>query len=459
MRKNKKIAVFTLLMLLSLAFALSACSPSTQGNGSYESESEEIFEPAIDQGADSELYKRHEEYKENASLAFKSNSPLGKESFRYEVEDGQVKIVEYIGEDSIIVIPESIDGSPVTAVKKGAFSGGAVLAVYIPDSVKSIEEGAFENCGGLSTLRLPFVGDGGENAFLGCIFGAKEPDENSVAIPASLDMVIVGANCTSIADEAFRRAKSLSAVVFEGEIESVGSLAFYECADLVYITLERVTGDIGEYALAFASSLYFADISNAETVGKGIFYRCQKLNGICLTLAENDFLGRYFGSDSVEFNGEFIPASLRCVTVAEGTKKIPDRAFTDCKYITSVTLPRSLVSVGIRAFYLCRSLSEITIPDSVTEIEDDAFFMCDGIVSLKLGSSLKDIGMQAFYGCASLKGVECPESLEKIGASAFYGCASLSSVSLGGVKVLGRDAFGSCQRLTMPDLDGIEIEE
>ena len=451
-----KFAALLLALVLMLCISLTSCA-SEGAETTTEAETEAPFVPATDDGEESELYKRYAEYEENASLAFKSYSPVDADAFSYEKTEGGVKIVKYIGEETIVIIPDSIDGAEVVEIAEGAFAESTVRAVYVPDTVKKIGQGAFEGCTSLSTLRVPFVGDGGENLFVGYIFGADEVDANAVALPPSLDMIIVGGGCDSIADEAFKGAKTLSAVILSDNVKKIGKLAFYQCVDLVYFSANGIE-EIDEYAFAFCKALYSIDISGVQTVTKGAFFSCTALNSISLSLSENDYLGRIFDAESPEYNDELVPQSLRKVTVAEGCKTIPARAFYSCQYITEVNLPDSLEVVGIRAFYACRSLGKVTIPDNVKMIRDDAFFGCESLASLTLGSSLEIIGMQAFFGCSALKSVECPDSLIEIGSSAFYGCESLVSVDLGGTSHVGKDAFANCPALEPIDYSGVTVE-
>ncbi len=448
-----------MLLCLALSLTVLGCAEGDKSKGDAASVPKDDFKPVSDTGKDSELYKRYEEYKENATLAFKDLGESDASCFEYEIDGVGAVISKYVGDENIVVVPSSIDGMPVVKVCEGAFSGASLRAVYIPDTVKGIEKGAFSECSGLSTLRLPFVGDGADNAFLGYIFGASSFDENAVNVPASLDMLIVGDGAVSLEDNALRGCKALSALILSDCTENIGQLALYDCADLVYVSLGDGVDRIGEYSFAHCSSLYAIDCSGVGEIGNGAFFSCSSINSIEYNIAQGDFLGRIFGAESYEYNGDFVPLSLRNVAVAEGCLNIPDMAFASCKYITNVILPESLESIGVRAFYACRSLKEIKIPDATETICDDAFFGCDSLSRVELGDSLESLGMQAFYGCKSLQKVSLPERLKEIKPSTFYGCVALAELSLGGVKTVGKDAFGACEALSAVSCDGIVVAE
>lgn len=457
--RNKLFGVISIVICAAICMSFAGCSNGEKGEGDKkEPVKTEPFEPVTDRGEESELYKRYAEYKENAELAFKNNSPVKADSLEYENVEGGVAVKEYKGEDNIVVLPENINGEPIVKICAGAFGGASLRAVYLPDSVKIVEKGAFEACDGLSTLRLPIIGDGAENAYLGYAFGASAPDENAVKVPPSLDMLILGDSVTEIADDAFLGCKTLSAVILPDSVKSIGSTAFYECADLVYLTLGGGIESIGEYAFAYCRALYSIDVSTANTVGNGALFDCTALNNIKLTSRENDFLGRIFGAEKPEYNADFVSESLRRVEIAEGSKTVPNRMFASCKYITEVLLPESLESIGIRAFYACRSLGKIEMT-YVKEVSDDAFFGCDNLGTVELGDALKTLGMQAFFGCKALKSISLPKTLTNLRSSTFYGCSSLVTVELGGVKKIGKDAFSGCVKLTPVSTEGIEIAE
>ena len=63
------------------------------------------------------------------------------EDFTYDVEDDGIKIRSYTGSDTIVVIPEEIEGKPVKEFYDYVFANDKpVRAVLFPESVKELEE-------------------------------------------------------------------------------------------------------------------------------------------------------------------------------------------------------------------------------------------------------------------------------------------------------------------------------
>lgn len=80
-------------------------------------------------------------------------------------------------------------------------------------------------------------------------------------------------------------------------------------------------------------------------------------------------------------------------------------------------------------YSMCIGLTSITIPKSVTSIGDQAFSYCKNLTSITIPNSVTSIGIHAFWGCSNLTSVTIPGSVISIGEFAFYNCANLSSVT------------------------------
>ncbi len=134
-------------------------------------------------------------------------------------------------------------------------------------------------------------------------------------------------------------------------------------------------------------------------------------------------------------------------------KYIGSSAFSQCKSLTSITIPESVTSIDSSAFNSCTDLTSITIPASVTSIGSNAFAACDSLASVTFAenSQLVSIGDSAFYNCTDLTSITIPASVISIGNKTFYNCMALASVTFAENSQLvsiGERAFAYCELLT-----------
>ncbi|MGA2750468.1 MAG: leucine-rich repeat domain-containing protein [Verrucomicrobiota bacterium] len=114
----------------------------------------------------------------------------------------------------------------------------------------------------------------------------------------------------------------------------------------------------------------------------------------------------------------------------------------------SYTIPDSVTSIAEDAFSTCTTLTNVTIPGSVTNIEEYAFFGT-GLTNVAIPNGVTSIGADAFQECYGLTHVSIAGSVTNIGQGAFYYCFGLASVTIGnGLTSIGQSAFFCCTHLT-----------
>lgn len=155
------------------------------------------------------------------------------------------------------------------------------------------------------------------------------------------------------------------------------------------------------------------------------------------------------GYKCIKYFGEIvIPETVKYESRVFTVTKIGDYAFF-CSDITSISIPKSVVSIGESAFQACDKLKKITIPEGVASIGQYAFTGCTSIVSVDLPKSMRDIGEFAFKYCEKLPSIIVPSSVLSLKEGIFHGCFSLNSVIIKeGVRFIGDSAFEECTSLT-----------
>ena len=113
----------------------------------------------------------------------------------------------------------------------------------------------------------------------------------------------------------------------------------------------------------------------------------------------------------------------------------------------STVIPNTVTTIGDFAFNNCSGLTSITIPNSVTTIGESAF-SASGLTYVEIPGSVTSIGIFAFGACSHLASATIPNSVTSIGDWAFSSCMSLTSVTIpNSVKRIGNHTFAYCYDL------------
>ena len=141
----------------------------------------------------------------------------------YDSRDNCNSIIDTETNTLIVGCKNSVIPNSVTSIEDGAFRGCSGLTeLTLPNSITSIGDFAFSLCSGLTELTLPnSLTEIGKSAFRGCS-GLTE-----LTLPNSV---------TSIGDGAFRGCRGLTGLTLPNSVTSIGESAFYLCSGLSKIT-------------------------------------------------------------------------------------------------------------------------------------------------------------------------------------------------------------------------------
>ena len=397
--------------------------------------------------------------------------------YTYEVDEDATITITGCNKSAngAITIPSKIDGKPVTRIEDGAFEDCTGLtSVTLGNSVTSIGDVAFYDCSGLTSITIPdSVTSIGYYAFEGCtglksinvasdndcfssnngvLFNKEKTElikypegksETSYTIPNSV---------TSIEDRAFAGCRSLTSITIPDSVTSIGYGTFDGCSGLTSITIPDSVTSIGESAFSFCYSLTSVTLGNSVTsIGESAFYACKSLTSITIPNSVTS-IGIYAFSGCDSLTSINVASDNDCFSGNNGVlfnkEKTELIKYPEGKSETSYTIPNSVTSIGESAFSDCYSLTSITLGNSVTSIGDWAFCVCTGLTSITIPDSVTSIGDRAFVDCRSLTSVTLGNSVTSIGGYAFAGCTGLASITIpDSVTSIGGYAFYDCSGL------------
>jgi BspA type Leucine rich repeat region (6 copies) len=211
----------------------------------------------------------------------------------------------------------------------------------------------------------PVIGIG-DNAFYECY------NLMSITIPNSV---------TSIGGSAFGDCESLSSVTIGSGVTIIGGDAFYACYSLTSVTIPKNVTFIGGYAFIYCTSLTNITVNVSNPV-------YSSLNGVFFDKAQTVLI-------------QFPLGRIGSYVIPNSVTSIGDGAFNYCLSLTSVTVPKSVTGIGAYAFSYCYNLPNITIPKNVTSIGAYAFQYCTYLNAYFMGNAPPDDGTAFYYTAAT----------------------------------------------------------
>ena len=355
--------------------------------------------------------------------------------FSFTTENGTVTITGYIGKGTEVVIPDAIDGNPVTMIAANAFKDRAdITSVTIPESVTKIGPKAFYYCTSLATIY--FNAEEVENlsstseAFrcagmssstgLTVIFGetvrripaylfhpyTEETDTEEVedGFGPTPQLRSIGAKTASARD-------GLATVSIPVSVTSIGTYAFHEIPGLTDVYYDGTRSEWNEISI---------ERCNESLLDAAIHCSDDYLREYTYVIENGEITITGYSGTASEL---VIPAEIDGYPVTA----IGESAFSYNNELLSVIIPDSVTTLGRGAFVFCENLESVTIGNGVTCINEWTFENCGYLKSITLSSGVTRIEEGAFHS-TGLKTISIPGSVTYIGNRVFEYCSSLTDI-------------------------------
>ena len=274
--------------------------------------------------------------------------------------------------DGILYLLNEADETAGVTDSYGCYSGNISIPPLIEYegrsySVTRIENHAFYNCIGLTSINIPnSVTSIGAYAFYGCFCLP------SINIPNSVISIGVGA---------FMSCDILTTAILPDGLTQIEGETFIFCRSLTSINIPNSVTSIGNVAFCGCSSLTSINIpDNLTKIGSGAFEGCSGLTSIIVVQGNSKYDSRDNCNAIIETSSNTLLSGCNTSFIPHGVTIIGSWAFKGCSGLTSITIPHSVTRIRSGAFEGCSGLKSITIPNSVTEIGGKAFSGCKSLI-------------------------------------------------------------------------------
>lgn len=367
------------------------------------------------------------------------NTDLG---LSYFINDNEVQIIDYVGEEQSIIIPQSIEGHQVTSMD--GFSSKDyydITSMEIPASVININNNIFYGLRGVTNIIV----DADNPKYIcedGILYNIDKTEIIKFLAGKKLEEYTVPAEIKKIGERAFYECRELLSLKIEDGVEEIDSLAFCGCANLNTIEVPNSVNNIAENA--FDCSGYNLTIYGEKDSYIEVYAQVHNINFVDINAEpepeeEVDF-EYYEGTDTITVNkytgnspDVVIPEKIKgklvteinlgtfgkysyitSITIPSGVSEISKYTLTGMKYLENIIVDENNQTYSsvdgvllnkekteLIAYPIAKKSEQYTIPNGVTKIDRYSF---DG----------------EFADNISLETVVIPQSVNNIGTIAFF---------------------------------------
>lgn len=293
-----------------------------------------------------------------------------------------------------------------------------------------------------------------------------DPDSPTDTKPSEDDDANEDLSFTLLADDTYSLSTANKDVVTvkipntynDKPVTSIAECAFKNCIELTNVTVPN----------------------SVTKIGKGAFEGCVKLKELAIPfvgatnyISEHAHFGYIFGAESYEHNSEFVPSTLKKVSVTSGNyidntlslHIINSYAFFGCNNLETINIPSDIKHIGQRALYGCTSL-QYNIYDNAEYLgNDENKFVAlikskdKSVASCNIHENVNLIFHSAFEDCYDLESIVIPNNTWEIGFNAFKGCSGLTDIVIPyGIEAIPKNAFDGCNNIISANIPTYLIE-
>lgn len=318
------------------------------------------------------------------------------------------------------------DGS-ITSIGDNAFKGNtSITSITIPAIITNVGDNAFANCSSLTSVTVE-----SPTTILGTNVFANSNNVQTANMPLDILKMLSRSNLKTVVlttgstiENEFKNCNPLQNIVIPSSVENITSDAFEGC-----INLETITVEEGNLQYSSPNNCLVETSTKRLLLGSG--NSIIPADGSITTIADNAFKGNI---------------KIVSITIPDMIISIGSNAFCGCANLRTAIVESPSTQIEIDAFNGCNNIQIATLPFEQfktfstynlkkvvlltgTSVED-VFQECKSLTSISLPNTLLTIPEFAFDGCSKLKSIEIPISVQSIGEWAFRRCTSLESMVL-----------------------------
>ena len=344
--------------------------------------------------------------------------------------------------------------SSLTGIGAYCFSGSGIVSINLPNGLKEIGDYAFACCGSLTSLTIPdSVTALGYNYIIAC---------------GSLTSLSLGSGLTIMPDQSYHSTRiPLTSLTLSNTITGVSPYLSW---------LDNTPFIVCGYCETYGGIYYLNDNLAYKCVSTGLTeytfkntttvicsaccYNCKNMTAITIPSSVvqigYDAFGNCTGLQEVIANGATnvtVSGNNIYSEYANGFHGAPNITTVRGTYATSDN--KMLIRDGNLLFVAPKNLTSLVIPSSITVVCSNLCKDNTSITSVTIPSNVTNIGRHAFSGCKNITNVtfDSPCNIQRIPEWCFYSCGKLTGITIPDtVTKIDEYAFCTCSAMTQLNL-------